>query len=591
MLVRANGEAVDAGSMVQGSGRAVATHRLSARTATVELQDFVAEQRHDADVLAAWQRFYHAQRQDAACPLPGFGFECDKGHTCTFKENSQKTFTISNFGGLTETVFNNSKTVYLISEPKASPEVPPYYLLKLTCNGDVLVKAPAAESGDQVNKKTCSDSKVVEDMTWTTPTPRNATASVEKLTEKGYLCIDANVSGDDNVTGREGVCLLSKTPVDSGPPSIDGNATTVNVTRQQLFEILGGKFDALQGKLDMASCPGGEPLFSLAEVGALATVGNMDMTLVGKGGGVFSMIFGGVLMAAAFVLTGVSGGAFAPVATIVFGWGAGFVISGAATEFGGHGTGPSGAGVVGGMTGLAGPAGAGIAGIFVGGSALADSLASSDVASAQRVGQAGNSYLKSRYDSYCADYHLGNMNVYMHPCHGGGNQKWSFAERAWLQYSNDPQYELIGRSTTPLRSMQHWGERDLNAAKTNCANNAQCQAFCWNPDDYTFYHQQTNQGFQHTGSYGQGWQCYKKAFFDGKALVTLHDNKCADYHYGNNNVYMHDCHGGTNQQWYFDGEQLKTRYDSKCLDYNYNDKNLYMHPCHGGSNQKFYFTT
>merc|ERR1719152_191035 len=61
-----------------------------------------------------------------------------------------------------------------------------------------------------------------------------------------------------------------------------------------------------------------------------------------------------------------------------------------------------------------------------------------------------------------------------------------------------------------------------------------------------------------------------------------------DYNYNNNNVYMHPCHGGENQQWYFDGEELKTNYDNKCLDFNWNTENIYMHPCHGGTNQAFY---
>merc|ERR550514_2006840 len=34
--------------------------------------------------------------------------------------------------------------------------------------------------------------------------------------------------------------------------------------------------------------------------------------------------------------------------------------------------------------------------------------------------------------------------------------------------------------------------------------------------------------------------------------------------------------------------ELKTEYDDNCLDYNYNDGNVYMHPCHGGSNQAWH---
>jgi len=74
------------------------------------------------------------------------------------------------------------------------------------------------------------------------------------------------------------------------------------------------------------------------------------------------------------------------------------------------------------------------------------------------------------------------------------------------------------------------------------------------------------------------------------ALMTEYDNKCLDYNVGNNNVYMHPCHGGKNQQWSLNGQLLKTKYDNKCLDYNFSGTNIYMHSCHSGDNQKWYFS-
>jgi len=72
-------------------------------------------------------------------------------------------------------------------------------------------------------------------------------------------------------------------------------------------------------------------------------------------------------------------------------------------------------------------------------------------------------------------------------------------------------------------------------------------------------------------------------------LKTNHDDKCLDYNYGNGNVYMHSCHGGSNQNWYLNGKgQLKTRYNDLCLDYHYGNNNVYMHRCHGGKNQQWY---
>lgn len=46
------------------------------------------------------------------------------------------------------------------------------------------------------------------------------------------------------------------------------------------------------------------------------------------------------------------------------------------------------------------------------------------------------------------------------------------------------------------------------------------------------------------------------------------------------------------QKWHFDPEteELKNDVHAQCLDFNYNTGYVYMHPCHGGSNQKFYST-
>lgn len=291
-------------------------------------------------------------------------------------------------------------------------------------------------------------------------------------------------------------------------------------------------------------------------------------------------------MVSAFVLTGVSGGTLAPVATIVFGWGSSFVISGSVTLLGGSTT-PAGSGTVAGLS--EGPTGAAVNGTAIG--AGADTmLQEEEVRLTDRRGQDGDKFLKSNVThAFCADYKDGVMSAYMRPCEG--TQQWFFAENAWLEYNNDPEHELIGRHTTPLRSMQR-NMTTLPWGKEQCANSVQCQAFCWNPDELTVFHTQTDQGFQRARRVGAGWQCFKKIFFDAKALVSMRTNKCLDYNTGSGDVYMHHCNGGLTQQWYFDGEQLKTKYDNKCLDYAYDDsaKGIYMKPCHGGSNQKWYFS-
>jgi len=415
------------------------------------------------------------------------------------------------------------------------------------------------------------------------------------VARNNYLCADMNVSAA-NASVWEGVCLISKSPVSSDPPSINTAATTLHVTRTELFQIVQGNFTAVQGKLNTSSCPGGAPVFSLAQLdGALSRKGPSPSPSPSsgssKGGGVGSMVLGGGLMAGAFALTAVSGGAFAPVATIVFGWGTGFVIAGAAEEWGGSGA-PSGSGTVGGLSGkLKGNGGDGIAGATIGINAIAGAAMLEGGPLHDHRGEDGDKFLKSKQDYTCMDYRDGSMTAYMKPCAGNATQQWFFAEKAWLDYNNDPLHELAGRDTSPLKHMQKF-QQSLPWAKEQCASSAQCQAFCWNPDDLTIFHQQTDQGFTPTGRIGQGMSCFKKAFFEGKALVSMRGTKCLEYNTGNNNVYMHHCHGGANQQWYLDGEQMKTKWDDKCLDYSADDasKNLYMKPCQAGAtSQKWYF--
>ena len=75
-------------------------------------------------------------------------------------------------------------------------------------------------------------------------------------------------------------------------------------------------------------------------------------------------------------------------------------------------------------------------------------------------------------------------------------------------------------------------------------------------------------------------------------MYSLHNGKCLDYHTGTNNVYMHDCHDGSNQKWYFDEDTkaIRSEYDHRCLDVHLavgQSDNVYMHECHEGANQQF----
>jgi len=100
--------------------------------------------------------------------------------------------------------------------------------------------------------------------------------------------------------------------------------------------------------------------------------------------------------------------------------------------------------------------------------------------------------------------------------------------------------------------------------------------------DYNFNNQNVYMHACHSGSNQQWYTVDEK-------LQTKYNNQCLDMA-TNGNVYMHSCHDGTNQQWYIEGESLRTRASpSKCLDYHTGNGNIYMHACHNGKNQDFYW--
>merc|ERR1719267_190516 len=101
-------------------------------------------------------------------------------------------------------------------------------------------------------------------------------------------------------------------------------------------------------------------------------------------------------------------------------------------------------------------------------------------------------------------------------------------------------------------------------------------------DNHTLYAWQQNPEFT-------GFMLGQQAPVAGE-MKTEWDDLCLDYNYGNQNVYMHPCHGGTNQKWHINPDgSMGTGWDDLCLDYNYGNQNVYMHPCHGGANQQWYF--
>jgi hypothetical protein len=164
--------------------------------------------------------------------------------------------------------------------------------------------------------------------------------------------------------------------------------------------------------------------------------------------------------------------------------------------------------------------------------------------------------LKTEYDTHCLDYNYNDGNVYMHPCHGGSNQQWYFTAEGMMKTQYDDK-------------CLDYNTGNQNVVMWDCHGDVN-QQWHINPD----------------GSMGTAW-----------------DDLCLDYNYNDMNVYMHPCHGGSNQKWVHPQRtlnaaipvaapapsgELKTEYDANCLDYD-TQENVYMHPCHGGANQQWYF--
>jgi hypothetical protein len=73
----------------------------------------------------------------------------------------------------------------------------------------------------------------------------------------------------------------------------------------------------------------------------------------------------------------------------------------------------------------------------------------------------------------------------------------------------------------------------------------------------------------------------QKWYFSGSEFKNLAiEDMCLEQDVRNGNVYTHRCHGGKIQQWYLSGDRLKSRLDDKCLDHDYSNDNVYVHACH-----------
>lgn len=189
---------------------------------------------------------------------------------------------------------------------------------------------------------------------------------------------------------------------------------------------------------------------------------------------------------------------------------------------------------------------------------------------------------------YCLDYHTNNGNLYWSTCHDGANQKWFFRDGAVGEVAYVP----------------------ADARRFGSAYDEKCMDIDSNGDNLYMHdcHDGTNQQFwfdvpsptpppsfpptppappSTPPPLGYGPT-------SAMLLKSLATSKCGDFHMGNNDLYMSNCHTGNNQQFYFETwpppSRIKTLQDSnKCLDYHTGNGNLYFGGCHDGNNQKFFF--
>lgn len=175
----------------------------------------------------------------------------------------------------------------------------------------------------------------------------------------------------------------------------------------------------------------------------------------------------------------------------------------------------------------------------------------------------------------CLDYNLGagqteNGNVNLHDCHSGSNQKW-YWDGKLLKSRNDnrcldvnPGDNNVFVGSCPNDNTQHWTHRsDLHNSRQLTVGGGKC--------------------LQDTGSNVEATGCGNTAglmwYFDGELLKTEANNKCLDVNMGDGNLYMHNCHSGSNQKFYFDGNLIKTRQEDLCLDYQVISGNVYAGSC------------
>lgn len=198
---------------------------------------------------------------------------------------------------------------------------------------------------------------------------------------------------------------------------------------------------------------------------------------------------------------------------------------------------------------------------------------------------ASGTEIMQKHDDKVFDWGWGM--VYLHPSHGGANQRF-FVEPAGV------------RSRLP---------------RPDRADESMCRMLCDAYDcsqiseDGGCDNLRTKDGLDNLAPYNniaacKGFQCHLRTtsekYYTIKVAHPSGDKKCLDWNRSDRKLIMFDCHGGDNQLWYFiggsglgvDGASLvKVKSDPElCLEYKLDGSSeLHLHTCHGNPNQRFHF--
>ena len=189
----------------------------------------------------------------------------------------------------------------------------------------------------------------------------------------------------------------------------------------------------------------------------------------------------------------------------------------------------------------------------------------------------------------CMDWSMsGDNNVYMFPCHSNDNQKWLWSGRNTLHSPENLEYCLTALSNNDVGMRLCSFGADQIWTRTASNEILGREGLCL---DHNFVNNNVFMTDCHGGS-NQKFYFHKRT---PAHLMSLFNKECVDVitHTGTDNVYMHPCHDGTNQKWILGrDETLQSSWKlSKCLDWNHGDpnNNVYLYDCHNGKNQKWYF--